>query len=133
MTNVITVARYILDKLGSSSIIKIHRLCFYCQALSLVSNNEPLFYEDFEAWESGPICPELFDIIYSDDIENYNFTDKQIEIIGIIINQYGNKPTDWLRDVLCLEDPWKNAYTKEYKAIITKDSMRKYYSKVGAI
>ena len=60
MTNVFDVARYILEKQGTLSTMKLQKLCYYCQAWSLVWDDAPLFNEEFEAWANGPVCKELF-------------------------------------------------------------------------
>ena len=58
--SVFDVAAYILQKCGDMSCMKLQKLCYYAQAWSLVWDDAPLFDEDFEAWASGPVCPELF-------------------------------------------------------------------------
>ncbi len=60
MADVFDTARYILERSGPMSTIKLQKLCYYAQAWSLVWDDSPLFDEDFEAWANGPICPELF-------------------------------------------------------------------------
>ena len=49
MANIFDVARYILEVKGSMSTMKLQKLCYYCQAWSLVWDDSPLFDEDFEA------------------------------------------------------------------------------------
>ncbi|MBR6451156.1 MAG: DUF4065 domain-containing protein, partial [Lachnospiraceae bacterium] len=60
MANVFDTAKYILDKSGSMSAMKLQKLCYYSQAWSLVWDDSPLFEEDFEAWANGPVCRALF-------------------------------------------------------------------------
>lgn len=60
MANVFDIAEYILGKLGFVSTMKLQKLAFYSQALSLVKTGEPLFREQFQAWVNGPVCYELF-------------------------------------------------------------------------
>lgn len=60
MVDVFDVAEYILGKIGFVSTMKLQKLAFYSQALSLVENGEPLFPEHFQAWVNGPVCYELF-------------------------------------------------------------------------
>ena len=57
--SVFDVAAYILDKLGPISTIKLQKLVYYCQAWSLVWDEEPLFSERIEAWVNGPVVREL--------------------------------------------------------------------------
>ena len=60
MATVFDVAKYILDKAGSMSAMKLQKLVFYSQAMSLVWDDLPLFDDDFEAWDKGPVCRALF-------------------------------------------------------------------------
>lgn len=60
MASVFDVARYILEKQGKMSTMKLQKLCYYSQAWSLVWDDQPLFDEEFRAWANGPVCRELF-------------------------------------------------------------------------
>ena len=57
---VFDVAEYVLSEVGYVSTMKLQKLVFYSQAYSLVTFDEPLFSDDFEAWVNGPVCPPLF-------------------------------------------------------------------------
>lgn len=61
MTTVFDVAKYILDRCGAMSAMKLQKLVFYSQAMSLVWDDQPLFDDDFQAWAKGPVCKSLFD------------------------------------------------------------------------
>lgn len=60
MARVVDVAEYVLERTGFVSTMKLQKLVFYSQALSLVHEGTPLFNEDFQAWVNGPVCPKLF-------------------------------------------------------------------------
>lgn len=60
MADILTVAEYILSKTGYISTMKLQKLAFYSNALSLVRCGAPLFPEQFQAWVNGPVCRELF-------------------------------------------------------------------------
>ena len=60
MADIFDTAQYILEKSSPMSTMKLQKLCYYCQAWSLVWDDTPLFEEDFQAWANGPVCPELF-------------------------------------------------------------------------
>ncbi|MCP4695510.1 MAG: DUF4065 domain-containing protein [Gammaproteobacteria bacterium] len=64
MSNVteLDVARYILEKQGKMSAMKLQKLVYYSQAWSLVWDEEELFSEDFEAWANGPLLRSLYNI-----------------------------------------------------------------------
>ena len=41
------------------SMLKLQKILYFVQAECLVSKDEPLFKEDFEAWTTGPIIPKI--------------------------------------------------------------------------
>jgi uncharacterized phage-associated protein len=59
--NVFDVAKYTLHTIGEEvSTMKLQKLCYYCQAWNLAKNGKPLFDENFERWDYGPVYRELF-------------------------------------------------------------------------
>lgn len=60
MASVIDVARYILDRLGAMSAMKLQKLCYYSYGYHLAWEERPLFPEHFEAWANGPVAPALY-------------------------------------------------------------------------
>ncbi len=58
------VARYILEWFDSKgeqiSTWKLQKLVYYCQAWSLVWDDNILFPEEIQAWTDGPVCPALY-------------------------------------------------------------------------
>ncbi len=57
MAHVQDVARYILEKRGRMSAMKLQKLVYYSQGWHLVFDGEPLFAERIEAWANGPVVP----------------------------------------------------------------------------
>lgn len=139
MANVFDTAKYILEKKGEMSTMKLQKLCYYSQAWSLVWD-DPLFDEDFQAWENGPVCPELFQktkgrysVVADDETggEN-NLTDSQKETIDVVLNHYGGHNAQWLSQLTHMEEPWKAARADlptnaSSNNVITKESMAMYY------
>lgn len=142
-TTIYDVAKYILHKLGKMSAIKLQKLCYYSQVWSLVWDNALLFDEDFQAWASGPICKELFDLcndsfevsedspcVKSGNIQKLN--SNQQETIETVLKHYGDKSSQWLSNLTYMEKPWSAARQGVPLGvhcfnIITKDSMKLYY------
>lgn len=139
MANVFDTAKYILEKKGEMSTMKLQKLCYYSQAWSLVWD-DPLFDEDFQAWENGPVCPELFQktkgrySVTADDETGGegDLTDSQKETIDVVLRHYGKHDAQWLSQLTHMEKPWKKARknipTKfSSNNVITKESMAMYY------
>ena len=138
MANVFDVATYILQKKGKLSTMKLQKLCYYAQAWSLVWDDEPLFEEEFHAWENGPVCRKLFDrtkgrfsVEAKDEKGDISkITEEQKETIDKVLEHYGNHDAQWLSSLTHIEEPWKIAranFTNGKSDIITKESMAMYY------
>lgn len=139
MANIFDTAKYIMKKTGKTGPMKLQRLCYYAQAWSLVWDKKPLFFEDFEAWQSGPVCRELFDLtedlflVSEDDIRGNteNLSDVQKESINAVLEHYGDKSAMWISSLSRLEEPWniaiKNVSGEVSLDIISKESMLSYY------
>ncbi|MBQ2743674.1 MAG: DUF4065 domain-containing protein [Oscillospiraceae bacterium] len=140
MANVFDVAKYILEKQGEMSTMKLQKLCYYSQAWALVWDDEPLFDEEFRAWANGPVCKELFantqgkfSVSSDDEPGNVrNLTDEQKNTIDSVLEYYGAHDAQWLSRLTHMEDPWKE--TREglpdgmgSDRVITKESMAIYY------
>lgn len=140
MANIFDTARYILETQGNMSTMKLQKLCYYCQAWSLVWDDKPLFDEDFQAWANGPVCKELFyktqgKFSVSADDEpgsSDNLTDEQKDTIKTVLEYYAPHDAQWLSQLTHLEQPWNEARIgvpmgASCDNVITKESMGLYY------
>ena len=137
MSSVFDVAKYILTTVGGDiSTMKLQKLCYYSQAWNLVCEGIELFKEDFIKWDNGPVCVELFnchrglfyingEVIPDSLLSDERLSEKESLNIEQILEDYGKHTGVQLSELTHSEDPWKNASKNE---VITKDSMRKYYS-----
>ena len=135
MVSIFDVAKYILDKYGATSARKLQTLLFYCQAMSLVWDDVPLFDDDFEAWPRGAMCRNFFNackgrFILDDSkfLDAYNadtshLTVEQKKTIDAVVGGLIDYPPYRLRDMVKSEKPWQEARG----GIISKDSMLDYY------
>ena len=141
MATIFDVAKYILQKLGATTTMKLQKLCYYAQAWALAWDDKPLFNEDFEAWANGPVCPELFkrhkgffvaDASMFADIPDYDFTPSETETLDEVLKYYGDKESHWLSELTHQERPWR--LTREgipngepSSRVIPKEVMQEYY------
>lgn len=140
MASVFDAAKYILEKQGPLTTMKLQKLCYYSQAWSIVWDDEELFPEEFEAWANGPVCRELFmqtqgkyRVSAKDEPGDSNkLTDNQKDSIDEVLNYYAPHDAQWLSQLTHMEEPWKLA-RKGVPAgaastrIISKESMAEYY------
>jgi len=145
MASIAETAKYILEKMGTMSTMKLQKLCYYSQAWTLAWDEVPLFNEDFEAWANGPVCRSLFDLhkgkflISADDLPESSeaecLSDSERENINKVLEFYGDKEGHWLSELTHKERPWKEARQKanvlpgdSCNEIITKESIEDYYA-----
>lgn len=144
MSSVYDVARYILEKTGEITAMKLQKLVYYSQAWSLVWDEEILFDSSIEAWANGPVVRELYNVhrgkfkvnanTFSDG-NSSNLTQKQKDTIDGVLEFYGDKTAQWLSDLAHMEDPWKNSREKaglsegeRGHSIIELSDIHEYYS-----
>lgn len=137
MATIFDTAKYILERKGPMSPMKLQRLCYYSQAWHLSWMKEALFSEDFQAWATGPVCAGLYHetrdkiSVTADDItgDDGNLSKDQKDSIDRVLDYYGWHDAQWLMQLTILERPWKSARgeTTESVNVITKESMATYY------
>lgn len=145
MSTVFDVAKFILERTGEITAMKLQKLTFYAKAWALVWDEEELFSEEFQAWANGAVSPALYakhrgmfkvtaDIVENADSEN--FTPSQIETIEKVIEFYGDYTAQQLSDINHQETPWLDARgdlppTARCTEVITSAAMSEYYSGVS--
>lgn len=142
MVTAFDVARYILNKRGSMSAMKLQKLVYYSQAWSLAWDDAPLFGNVIEAWANGPVVRDLYDAhrgkyqveaALFDELPKTELTPEQVETIDVVLEAYGNKSPQWLSDQTHAEAPWKQARQglsdgERGNNEISLESMAEYYS-----
>ncbi len=139
MANVFDAATYIIKRKGPMTTWKLQKLVYYCQAWSLVWDDDVLFPEEIEAWANGPVVRELYrahsDQFRVEDLgcgnENELSSDQQ-ETVDAVLEYYGDKSPQWLSDLTHMEDPWKNARMGSPEGarsdiVIPKQDLAEYY------
>jgi len=138
MVNVHDVATYILIKRKQMTAMKLQKLVYYCQAWSLVWDEEPLFPEKIEAWANGPVVREVYDRhrgmfrVYTWEGDPKKLTRKQRDTIDSVLDFYGKRSSQWLSDLTHQEYPWVQARrgiapTERGFREISHASMAEYY------
>lgn len=138
------IALAVLQRVGTITTMKMQKLVFYSQAVSLAETGKPLFEDDFQAWANGPVCPSLFALhrgmyaISANDMaalypDAEQLSEGQSTIVQRVVDCLGSKTGNELSFRSHREAPWKDARgaLKPYErcsAVISKDSIRNYYS-----
>jgi uncharacterized phage-associated protein len=135
MTNVVDVASHILLKLGPMTAMKLQKLVFYAQAKALAERGSPLFQEQIQAWDNGPVCRKLFDLhkgqhnVKAASFEGTRPLSAQDEhIVDSVLTAYGAYTAEVLSELTHNEDPWRKARASGRRDDeITTESMLSFY------
>ncbi|EKT0320616.1 TPA: Panacea domain-containing protein [Klebsiella pneumoniae] len=142
MASVIDAAKYILEKTGEITAMKLQKLVYYSQAWALVWDEEEIFPEEFEAWANGPVNKHLYNMhrgmfkvssVDFRDGDTSKLSEDHKETIDIVLDFYGGKTAQWLSNLTHKEAPWLEARgdmqpMASCSEVITKASMAEYYS-----
>lgn len=151
--DVITLAEYILYKLGEMSHLKLQKLIYMIEGYHLAYfGGESLIDEDFQAWTHGPVCRKVFDILKDksilygdvrfirregvelpDAILNRLLSSEQLELIDEVLNLYKGESGVSLESITHKQSPWINArkglpYYAKCENVISKVEMREYFN-----
>ena len=141
MASVVSVASHILDRLGSVSTMKLQKLVFYSQALSLVQTGRSLFPDEIQAWRNGPVVPSLYQKHAHEFVISSGFVDTEpvlpLESVEVrIVDHVVDKLQTWtgqdLSQLTHSEQPWQAARvgvapTQRSRNIISTESIKAFY------
>ena len=135
------VARYFLaitdeDAGEYISHLKMQKLCYYAQGFSLAINRAPMFLEEIEAWQHGPVVPELWQkyqrhgpsfIPRPDDVDIDLYNAGTRELLDEVYEVYGQFSAWKLRNMTHDEPPWAEAWARGPNTTISHESMKVYF------
>lgn len=138
MYEVLTVAEYIIKRCNtqnkSISNLKLQKILYFVQAEFLVVKGERCFGAKIEAWDFGPVVPEVYHHykIYGSATIPYSgpfyspFTNRDQELLDGIIDECAEYSAATLVRITHNQSPWIDAYSS-YSKEITPDSIREYF------
>lgn len=143
------VARYLIalndkecaDEKADISKLKLQKLLYYTQGYYSALYDKPLFEEEIQAWQHGPVVKEVYQEFRSIDnnfipTEENKMSDEEIakldknkrELIEDVFYLMGQYSAWKLRDKTHEESPWKDNYKEgEKDIVIPKNEIKKYF------
>jgi len=142
MATIFDVAKYITERTGEVSAMKLQKLMYYAQAWNLVWEEEPLFSNDFQAWANGPVLPTLYarhrgmfkvDATLFADADSSSLNEAERGNVDKVLAFYGDKTAQWLSNLTHQENPWLEARGElpvgaSSEAVISQSAIHEYYS-----
>ena len=129
-----------LDELIDLSKLKLQKLLYYAQGYYTALFNKPLFEENIEAWEHGPVVREVYDVlkhiegiyiptnIYAMSDSEISLLDKDAkELIEDVFSVMGQYSAWKLRERTHNESPWENNYEKGQNKLIPLEDIKSYF------
>lgn len=141
MFSAIEVSRYFLSKTYENDLeitnMKLQKLLYYSQVLYLIFFDQPLFKDEIQAWELGPVCSVPYHEykIFSgnplppvppSEVTGY-FDSESMDILDKVWDLYGRLGAFQLSDMTHSEEPWLKARAglapneRSNKTILIKD------------
>lgn len=145
MYKAIDIVKYIiyLANLNGDLItnLKLQKLLYYAQAWYLVNfNGRPLFSDSIEAWQYGPVVPNIY---Y--EFNNFGRKPVDLDVQESELSQFINEDREYIEEfcenfmsvsatelvgMTHNEKPWIDAYNNPSNNIIDNQAIYDYYSKL---
>ena len=144
MSKVVDAACFIIDvvneqEMGQVSNISINKLLYIAQGLSLAKTGKPLFSNQIEAWDKGPVIQRIYHEYkkYADGpIPKQEYTldslnDDEQDILLETVARYGMySASDLIKLTHAKDTPWALHYLPNVKEVpIPQDEIKNYFTK----
>lgn len=131
------VARELLERDPGIGKVKLQKLLYYAQAIHLSWYRQPLFSEAFEAWDLGPVVPEVYryEQMAWTGVELRQpqpLTPRAITVIDATLVRFGKFTGKALSERTHDEPPWSDAYAQGQNTIIENEAIRKWFDSLPA-
>lgn len=146
-TDAMTVAKWFVDRADGEFVddgiaegltnLKLQKLLYFSQAVSLSLKGEPLFTEKIEAWKFGPVVPSVYDTlkVYGNKpvaitTETQELSPDAASLLEDVWNIYGKFAAHELVNITHNHLPWKRVYYSDSTdKEIKKEDIQAYYAK----
>lgn len=131
------VAKYIISSIPVDN-LKLQKLMFYSQAVSLVQLGKVLFSDEIQAWPYGPVVPVIYHeyktngfAIINDELDSDFILDiDEMKSVDLVLGYYGDMSGTQLINETHSEAPWIDAYKKGSGCVIEPDVIKDFYKDV---
>ncbi len=138
------VARYFLGTVDEESgdnitNLKLQKLLYYAQGLYIAMNDEALFEEPIEAWDLGPVVPNVYHdtklnqaqpIPRPKDFDPADYPPEIREFLDAVMSAYGQFSAGKLLKMTHRELPWRETYQSNRNVEIDLEVLQGFFSKV---
>lgn len=137
------VADYFLSLVDSEagdslSNLKLQKLVYYAQGFSLALLGRPLFPEEIQAWQHGPVVAELYRSLKNhgadpvppppNGINRDDYPEEIRQLLDEVYAVYGQFSASKLRNMTHEELPWKQAIDLGASSPISPQTMKEFFA-----
>ena len=138
------VIRFCNDRNYSISNLKLQKILYFIQAEFLIETEQPCFEDRIEAWDFGPVVPNVYFEyrVYGGSNIPCTTTSQMIrtfsrrvrELIDGIVDQCAQYSASTLVDITHSQSPWIDAYNRPgHNNPITNESIIEYFKQVSTV
>lgn len=106
--------------------LKLQKVLYFAQAYYLAKLGKPLFSDNIEAWEYGPVVPSIYRK-YKTNGNNPIISEEDKKVVQKIWGTFGGYSASRLVDITHAHTPWKEA-SKTSSQIIPNKALKEYYT-----
>lgn len=142
MYRALSVSSYIIERCHSQnrtiSNLKLQKILYFVQAEFLVSRNQPCFAEQIEAWDFGPVVPEVYQEykifggsnipVIGRVVNTAVISEADQELINGVVDECSRYSASALVDITHNQSPWVDAYVPGCNNVISQRSIRDYFA-----
>lgn len=121
--------------------MKINKMLYYAQGFSLAKLGRALFDEDIQAWDYGPVIPEVYRAFKccgskaigepTSEFDESKLKSDELNLLIDVFSAYG-RYTGWaLKEMTHVKGgPWDRVYEPGKNRVIDTESMRAYFENI---
>lgn len=116
--------------------MKLQKLLYYVQGTCLALYGQRMFVQNIDKWQYGPVVPDVYHtfkengnqvIHYDDSVDMTSLEQKQIDVIKMVYDYFGQYSAITLMNFTHNESPWNSVEMSEE---ITDELLLEYFNKI---
>lgn len=142
MYKALDIARYIIERCYTTnktiSNLRLQKILYFIQAEFLVAKKQPCFSDEIQAWDFGPVVPNVYyeyrmfgsaNIPCIDKSQaSHIISSKDKSILDNVIDECSKYSTSELVEITHNQTPWIKAYESGRNTVIEPSSIKEYFT-----
>lgn len=141
MYRALDVAKYVIERCNKMgypiSNLKLQKILYFIQAEFLVTYNEPCFLEDIEAWNFGPVVPEVYreykifgsaNIPSFREYDNVSIDENHKILMDKVIDLCAQYTASTLVSITHNQKPWIESFERGRNCVISVNAIKDFFA-----